>query len=94
MNKRNRYSGIFKARVSLEAIKEEATLAELSSKYQIHANQITTWKKKLLTNAKDIFEDKRRRKKNKEIQTDELYRQIGQLKVELDWLKKKSGLND
>lgn len=94
MNKRNRYSGIFKARVSLEAIKEEATLAELSSKYQIHANQITTWKKKLLTNAKDIFEDKRRRKKNKEIQTDELYRQIGQLKVELDWLKKKSGLID
>ncbi len=51
MNKRNRYSGIFKARVSLEAIKGEKTLAELSSKYQVHANQITTWKKINLYNA-------------------------------------------
>ncbi len=70
MNRRNRYSGIFKARVSLEAIKGEKTLAELSSKYQVHANQITTWKKILLNNAKDIFKDKRRRKKkNKGIET-------------------------
>jgi len=94
MKKRNRYSGIFKARVSLEAIKGDKTLAELSNKYQIHTNQITTWKKKLLTNAQDLFKDNRRRKKkDNDIETDELYRQIGQLKVELDWLKKKSGLN-
>ena len=95
MKKRNRYSGIFKARVSIEAIKGEKTLAELSSKYQIHTNQITTWKRILLNNASDIFEDKRRKRdKDKDIQTEELYRQIGQLKVELDWLKKKSGLNN
>jgi len=77
MNKRNRYSGIFKARVSIEAIKGEKTLAELSSKYQVHANQITMWKRILLNNAREIFEDKRRkRKKDKEIQIDELYPQF------------------
>jgi len=65
MNKRNRYSGIFKARVAIEAIKGEKTLAELSSKYQIHSNQIMNWKSKLLHNASNIFEDKRRKKKDK-----------------------------
>lgn len=93
MNKRNTYSGVFKARVAIEALRGDKTLAELSSKYQLHSNQITNWKSRLVNNAKDIFQDKRQRRNDKEIHTDELYRQIGQLKVELDWLKKKSGIN-
>ena len=94
MNKRNTYSGVFKSRVAIEFLRGDKTLAELSSKYQVHSNQITNWKSRLVNNAKDIFQDKRRRRRNdKEIHTDELYCQIGQLKVELDWLKKKSGIN-
>lgn len=94
MNKRNTYSGVFKARVAIESLRGDKTLAELSSKYQVHSNQITNWKSRLVNNAKDIFQDKRQKRRNdKEIHTDELYRQIGQLKVELDWLKKKSGIN-
>ena len=93
MQRRNRYSGIYKARVALEAIRGDKTLAELSEQYQIHPNQITNWKSKLVHEAGRVFEEKRQKKKDKDVQVDELYRQIGQLKVELDWLKKKSGLN-
>jgi len=93
MKKRNRYGGIYKARVALEAIRGDKTLAELSEHYQIHPNQIMNWKSKLVQDASHIFEDKRQKKKDRDVQVDELYRQIGQLKVELDWLKKKSGIN-
>ena len=93
MKKRSRYSGVYKARVALEAIRGDKTLAELSEQYQIHPNQITNWKSKLVQDASHVFEDKRQKKKDNDVQVDELYRQIGQLKVELDWLKKKSGIN-
>lgn len=93
MKKRNRYSGVYKARVAIEAIRGDKTLAELSEQYQIHPNQITNWKSKLVHDASHVFEDKRQKKKDRDVQVDELYRQIGQLKVELDWLKKKSGIN-
>jgi len=93
MQRRNRYSGIYKARVALEAIRGDKTLAELSEQYQIHPSQIVNWKSKLVLEAVRVFEDKRQKKKDKDVQVDELYRQIGQLKVELDWLKKKSGIN-
>ena len=89
--KRKRYSAKFKTRVALEALKEQKTLSELSSAYGIHSNQISLWKKQLLTNAEDIFSNRKQRKaKEQEHLETELYRQIGQLKVELDWLKKKS----
>ena len=88
--KRKRYSAKFKSRVALEALKEQKTLNELSSKYQVHSNQISLWKKQLLSEAEHVFSNRRhRQKKEQEHLETELYRQIGQLKVELDWLKKK-----
>ena len=88
---RKNYSSAFKAKIALEAIKKEKTMAQLSSEYGVHANQINLWRKRLLEELPEIFSKKRQRKEkdNKGLQ-DELYRQIGQLKVELDWLKKKS----
>lgn len=88
---RKSYSSAFKAKVALEAIKKEKTIAQLSSEYGVHANQINQWRKRLLEELPEIFSKKRQKKeKDTEDLQDELYRQIGQLKVELDWLKKKS----
>ena len=88
---RKSYSAAFKAKVALEAIKKEKTISQLSSEYGVHANQINQWRKRLLEELPDIFSKKRQKKeKDAEDLQDELYRQIGQLKVELDWLKKKS----
>lgn len=85
------HDAAFKAKVALEAVKGEKTIAQIASEYGIHPNQIGQWKKRLLEDLPGLFSD-RRRKEEKEgaAETDELYRQIGQLKVELDWLKKKS----
>jgi putative transposase len=91
--KKRQHSDKFKAKVALEAIKGEKTIAELSSLYQVHATQITRWKQQVIDSLPDAFSDKRKKEAADEEQTkDELYKQIGQLKVELDWLKKKSGL--
>jgi transposase-like protein len=90
---RRRHTGTFKAKVALEALRGEKTMAQLSSEYGVHSNQIRQWKKKLVEELPAIFSDRRRRtEKEGEELTSELYRQIGQLKVELDWLKKKSEL--
>jgi len=88
---RKNHDSAFKAKVALEALKGEKTLAQISSEYGIHVNQIRQWRQKLLEELPGVFSD-RRQKKDKETEemTSELYRQIGQLKVELDWLKKKS----
>ena len=88
---RRSHDATFKAKVALEALKEEKTLAQLSSEYQVHANQIRQWRKQLLDELPQVFSD--RRQKTEQEKADliaELYRQIGQLKVEADWLKKKS----
>ena len=83
----------FKAKVALEAIKGEKTTAQIASQYGVHSNQIGQWKKRLLKELPSLFSDRRKKgDKEKELESDELYRQIGQLKVELDWLKKKSQL--
>jgi len=88
---RKRYDAKLRAKVALEAVKGEKTLAELSSEFSVHPNQIRQWRKHLLETLPDLFTDRRKRKdKDQEELTAELYRQIGQLKVELDWLKKKS----
>lgn len=90
-NMRKNHDSAFKAKVALEAIKGEKTMAQISSEYGVHVNQIRQWRQKLLEELPGVFSD-RRQKKDKETEemTSELYRQIGQLKVELDWLKKKS----
>jgi len=91
VNMRKRYDSKFRAKVALEAIKGEKTLAELSSEFGVHPNQIGRWRKQLLETLPELFSDRRKKKdKDTEELVAELYRQIGQLKVELDWLKKKS----
>jgi len=74
-------------------VKGEKTTAQIASEYGVHPNQIGQWKKRLLEELPSIFSDRRKREeKEGTAEADELYRQIGQLKVELDWLKKKSQL--
>ena len=91
VNMRKSYDATFRAKVALEAVKGERTLAELSSEFGIHSNQIRKWRKHLLETLPDLFTDRKKKKdKDQEELVSELYRQIGQLKVELDWLKKKS----
>jgi len=90
---RKRYPPSFKAKVALEAIKEQKTSAELASLYQVHPGQIRNWEAVVLKGLLDLFSDRRKGKEqDKETLIAELYRQIGQQKVDLDWLKKKSGL--
>ena len=93
-NKRHNHSAAFKAKVALAAAKGDKTIAELAGEYQVHPNQITQWKKRLLESLTEIFSRSRDRDKRRQDDlTDRLYQQIGQLKVELDWLKKKSGFD-
>jgi transposase-like protein len=68
-------------------------MAQLSSEYGVHSNQIRQWRQRLLDELPDVFSDRRQKQENQgEAMTSELYRQIGQLKVELEWVKKKSQL--
>ena len=77
------------AKVALEAIREEKTIAELSSQYEVHRTQITKWRKRALEGLAGIFQGKESRTGGeKEKVIDGLYRQIGQLKVENEWFKK------
>jgi len=90
---RKHFSAEFKSKVALEAIKEQMSLNEIASKYEVYPNQVSTWKRELLEGIGDIFVDKRRKEsKPDEGLVPQLYQQIGQLKVEVDWLKKKSGI--
>ena len=85
----------FKTKVVLEALKEQKTLAQLSTQFELHANQITDWKKQVVSAMPTLFEGKNQRQNTDlnpdqiELITAPLYQQIGQLKVELDFLKKK-----
>jgi len=91
VNMRKSHDAAFRAKVALEAVKGERTMAELSSEFGVHSNQIHRWKKQLLETLPELFTNRRKKKdKDTEELVSELYRQIGQLKVELDWLKKKS----
>lgn len=88
---RKRYTAEFKAKVALEAAKEIKTLNELASQYGLHSCQISQWKKQLLESIAGVFSTQ---KKNLDYtkKFDELYRQIGEVTVERDWLKKKLNL--
>ena len=88
---RKTYTASFKAKVALEAVKGEKSLAELATKYEVHPNQIGQWKKAMLSGLPEVFSDRRRKKeKRAEDKTAKLYEEIGRLKVERDWLKKKA----
>ena len=90
---RRSFTGAFKAKVALEAVRGEKSLSEMASRYEVHPNQIRQWKKELLAGLPDLFSDKRRRsEQDGEAEKARLYEEIGRLKVELDWLKKKHDL--
>jgi len=90
--KRKRYSKEFKARVALEAIKGQKTASEIASEYGVHPNQISNWKKRLTASASDVFSrGKDRESERLEHERDRLYQKVGQLQVEVDWLKKVTG---
>ena len=83
------YTAGFKSRVAIEAIKGEKTLAELASIYQVHVSQIRQWKSKAMEALPRVFESKKeKRQKEQEIGIDDVYKRVGQLEVENDFLKK------
>jgi transposase-like protein len=87
---RKKFEAGFKAKVALEALRGEKTMAELSSDYGVHANMILRWKQELLQGAAGIFNNRHGKQDNsQEEKVDKLYKSIGELKVENDWLKKK-----
>ncbi len=86
---RKRYTAAFKSKVALEAIKEQKTLSEIASEYEIHPNQVSQWKRQLQDGLQNIFTASRQSNRSDEKEKDKLYTEIGRLKVELDWLKKK-----
>ncbi len=91
--KRKRPSPPFKAKVALLAVKEIKTVSELSTQFKVHSTQIHHWKRQLLERAEEVFENGRSgtgRAQEQEALIAELYEQIGRLKMELEWLKKKA----
>lgn len=92
-NIKKRHSSAFKMKVALEAIKGAESISALCSRYSIHPTQINRWKDKAIDSMKTGFENKSASKeKQKDELIDELYKQIGQSKVEMDWLKKNMGI--
>ena len=90
--KRNRYSAEFKAKVALAALRNDETMAELAARFGIHPTMFNSWKRSLVGSAADIFQKGHKSRKQNEAQVDELYRQIGKLQVERDFLSKKLSL--
>ena len=91
---RRSFSAEMKSRIALEAIKGQKTIQEIASHYGVHPNQVTNWKKQAVEGAASLFVDRRTHGgSDEEDLKAELYQQIGKLQVELDWLKKKSGLS-
>jgi transposase len=87
---RRKFSADFKAKVVLEALKDRSTIEELSRKYELHPTQINSWKREAIANMASVFSgDKSELADDIEKQTEKLFAQIGQLKVENDFLKKK-----
>lgn len=88
--KKRSFEPSFKAKVALAACKEDMTIAELSSRYGVHASQIAKWKQQLLSEAAGIFSGEIATSERADQNlVDDLYRQIGELTVQLEWLKKK-----
>lgn len=93
MKNKRKHSAEFKAQVALEAAREQKMIAELTREYGVHANQITKWKRQLLEGAVEVFAHSNgQESRNQEQRESILYEQIGKLQVQLDWLKKKTGM--
>lgn len=93
MKNRRKFTAQFKSKVALEALKGVKTLSELAQQFDIHPNQISMWKKELEDVFIELFDKKRGPQKiEKEDDSSKLYEQIGRLQMELEWLKKKSGI--
>jgi transposase-like protein len=88
--KRRMFSAAFKAKVALAAVRGDKTTAQLAGQFGVHTSQVTAWKKQLLEQAADLFEDGRQRRDERAADEQELFEQIGRLKMEVEWLKKKS----
>jgi transposase-like protein len=85
--KRRKFSAAFKAKVALEAVKGKETLSELAQRFELHPNQISTWKQEFLEKSVSVFADSKG-SKSEEVDLEKLYATIGQLKLENDFLKK------
>jgi transposase len=83
---RRKFTGAFKAKLAIEALKERETLAELSKRYEVHPNMISKWKQEFLERAGEVFEKKS--DGDSEVDVDKLYSKIGQLEMQNDFLKK------
>jgi transposase-like protein len=88
--KRRMFSAAFKAKVALAAVRGDKTTAQLAGQFGVHTSQVTAWKKQLLEQAAGLFEDGRQRRDERAADEQELFEQIGRLKMEVEWLKKKS----
>ena len=83
---RRKFSGAFKAKVAIEALKERETLAELSKRFEVHPNMISKWKQEFVDRSAGVFEQKS--DTTSEVDVDKLYAKIGQLEMQNDFLKK------
>lgn len=91
MNKKKSYNSKFKFKVALEAIKNEKTINQIASEYEVSKSLVCDWKKAFLKNGSDIFQSKNKKEKDKKENVEFLQQQIGKLTIELEWLKKKWG---
>ena len=90
--KRKTFTSDFKAKVAIAALKGQQTTNEIAHEFGVHPTQVNTWKKQLLESSSDVFgQGKQKREGDFEAEREALYSQIGRLKVEVDWLKKKTG---
>jgi len=87
--KRRNFKSGFKAKVVLEALKERETIESLAKKYELSPNQISTWKSQALLSFENVFSKEKTSDTKSEVDIEKLYSQIGQMKVEIDFLKKK-----